>query len=154
MRNECHSKSLSMVWSCVRDGVLIVRDCWEKLKFWFLGLSRFWENMSMMYRNSYRCQICYIYETVKLNQIKLRNQLSYGESENTFKAFIEYDLDWTLIAQSYFLWQSIPAWWAQWLYVRPSLREKKIIVWLCVNSVCQSTLCESCFYPGRKPRRK
>ena len=33
--------------------------------------------------------------------------------------------------------------------MRPSQREKRIIVWLCVNSVCKSTVCKSCSYPGR-----
>ncbi len=65
----------------------------EKLKFPFPRLSRFGEIERWFLRNSYGCRICYIYETVKLNQIKLSNQLSYGESENKFKAFIEYDLD-------------------------------------------------------------
>jgi hypothetical protein len=57
------------------------------------GLSHFQEVRGVFHRNSYGSRICYIYETVKLNQIKLSNQLSYGESENRFKAFIEYDLD-------------------------------------------------------------
>ena len=149
-----HWTCLNMVWSHSKYGTLIRRDSWENIKSLILGLSRFGRIETIFYRNSYRSPKCHIYETVKLNQIKLSNQLSYGESENIFKAFIEHDLDWTLIAQSYFLWQRTPAWWAQRLYVRPSLREQKIIVWLCVNSVCQSTLCESCFYPGRKPSRK
>ena len=34
-----------------------------------------------------------------------------------------------------FLWQTVSACWAQRLYVRPSMREQKIIVSLCVNSV-------------------
>lgn len=154
MGNQCQLMSLNMVWRCTKPGDDCLRVGWEKSKLWFPRLSDFLEYKGRCCRNSYRYRICYIYETVKLFQIRLSNQLSYGESENKFKAFIEYDQDWTLIAQSYFLWQSIPAWWAQWLYVRPSLGEQKIIVWLCVNSVCQSTLCESCFYPGRKPRRK
>ena len=33
--------------------------------------------------------------------------------------------------------------------MRPSSREKQIIVWLCVNSVCQSAERTSCPYPGR-----
>jgi hypothetical protein len=121
----------------------------QKILFW--GLSHFSYFSQHYYRNSYGYRKCYIYETVKLNQIKLSDQFNCGEREYIFKAFIEHDLVWTLVAQSYFLWQRTSAWWAQRLYVRPSLREKEIIVWLCVNSVCQSTLCESCFYPGRKP---
>ena len=44
------------------------------------------------YRNSYRYLKCHIYETVKLNQIKLSNQFNYSESEKRFKTFIEHDL--------------------------------------------------------------
>ena len=43
-------------------------------------------------RNSYRCRKYHIYETVKLNQIEMRNQIDYSESEKRFKAFIEHDL--------------------------------------------------------------
>lgn len=118
----------------------------------FRGLGRLSEKVEPLYRNSYRYRKCHIYETVKLNQIE--RKLSCGESDKRFKAFTEHGLDWTLIAQSYFLWQPANAWWAQQLYVRPSQREKQIIVWLCVNSVYQSTVSKSCFYPGRTPRRK
>ena len=40
---------------------------------------------SSIYRNSYRYRKCLIYETVKLNQIKLSNQFNYSESEKDLK---------------------------------------------------------------------
>lgn len=36
--------------------------------------------------------------------------VNYSESEKRFKAFIEHDLVWALIVQSYFLWQQATAW--------------------------------------------
>lgn len=75
--------------------------------FWDFAI---WENWEEYYRNSYRYRKCHIYETVKLNQIELSNQFDYSESEKRFKAFTEHDLGWSLIAQSYFLWQRATAW--------------------------------------------
>jgi hypothetical protein len=163
---SCMPTIKGMIW-CLDPASLMRQRSWRavevacpswqhfsKIKFWFLGLSHFRDSYNSIIATLTDIENSIYMKTVKLNQIELSNQLNCGESENIFKAFIEHDLDWTLIAQSYFLWQRTPAWWAQWLYVRPSLREKEIIVWLCVNSVCQSTLCESCFYPGRKPWRK
>jgi len=46
-----------------------------------------------LYRNSYGYRKSHIYETVKLNQTKLSNQLSCGEREKTFKALIDHDID-------------------------------------------------------------
>lgn len=86
-------------------------ELWEDLWFWYLVI--FPDFTILDIRNSYAYRKSHIYETVKLNEIKLSNQLNYGERENKFKAFIEHDLDWTLVAQSYFLWQRATAWWAQ-----------------------------------------
>lgn len=61
-------------------------------KRWFLGLRDFREIREFNSRNSYRCLKCHIYETVKLNQIELSNQINYSESEKRYKAFIEHDL--------------------------------------------------------------
>ena len=83
------------------------------IKLLFVGLSRFGRIWNKLYRNSYGYRKSHIYETVKLNQTKLSNQPSCGEREKTFKALIDHDIDWTLIAQSYFLWQRTTAWWAQ-----------------------------------------
>jgi len=51
-----------------------------------------WEKGGFSARNSYGYRKSHIYETVKLNQTKLSNQLSCGEREKTFKALIDHDL--------------------------------------------------------------
>ena len=71
----------------------LTRNSFKILKFAFRGLSRFGPIYDMLFRNSYGYRKCHIYEAVKLNQIKLSNQLNYSESEKRFKAFIEHDLD-------------------------------------------------------------
>lgn len=81
---------------------------WRAQNRSFRVLRRFPRVDGYMYRNSYRIEISHLYEAVSLNQIEL--MFNYSESETRFKAFIEHGLGWTLIAQSYFLWQPANAW--------------------------------------------
>ena len=53
-----------------------------------------------------------------------------------------------------FLWQTVSACWAQRLYVRPSLREQKIIVSLCVNSVWPSIRAQILLLPWANAREE
>lgn len=71
-----------------------------------LGLSHFNRIRSFLNRNSYRYRKYHIYETVKLNQIKLSNQFNYSESEKRFKAFIDNDLAWALIATQHIFYDN------------------------------------------------
>ena len=48
-------------------------------------LSEFRKKGGQPYRSSYRYRICYIYEIVKLNQIKLSNQFNYSEVKKDLK---------------------------------------------------------------------
>lgn len=59
-------------------------------KRWVPGLRDFAKSEKSQPRNSYRSVKCHIYETVKLNQIELSNQINYSESEKRYKAFIEH----------------------------------------------------------------
>jgi hypothetical protein len=64
----------------------------ELWKFYYFGDFVVWKYSELSARNSYGYRKSHIYETVKLNQTKLSNQLSCGEREKTFKALIDHDL--------------------------------------------------------------
>lgn len=60
----------------------------QKYDIW--DLAEFQDSETVILRNSYRTDFCYIYEAVKLGQIETSfTWFDYSESEYRFKAFID-----------------------------------------------------------------
>jgi hypothetical protein len=85
-------QDVSSTCFCHRYSASVRFELFRWLKRWVPGLRDFEKSEKSLLRNSYRSVKCHIYETVKLNQIELSNQINYSESEKRYKAFIEHDL--------------------------------------------------------------